>query len=79
MFRHEHELCQCDLRGLSKEEVNEHYFEFIRNATKEEREANGWDCKSTRGLYKCRICGDINFYVKNDNINNKEKIPNTGI
>ena len=64
MCRHEHELCQCDLRGLSKEEVNEHYFEFIRNATKEEYEANGWGFKATRGLYKCRICGEKEFIRK---------------
>lgn len=56
MCRHEHELCQHDLRGLSKYEVNQHYFEFIRNATKEECGKYGY------GLYKCRICGDISFH-----------------
>lgn len=64
MCRYEHELCQHDLRGLSKYEVNQHYFEFIRNANKEEREANGWDKWGSIGVYKCRICGDISFYTK---------------
>lgn len=73
MCRHEHELCQRDLRGLSKEEVNKHYFEFIRNATKEEREANGWNNRNTRGLYKCRICGDISFY-RNSHFKDRLKV-----
>lgn len=64
MCRECHELCQHDLRGLSKHEINLHYFEFIRNATREEREEHGWDSSNTRGLYKCKICGKEHFYKK---------------
>ena len=31
----------CDLRGLSRYEINQYYFEFVRNATKEEYEDHG--------------------------------------
>ena len=75
MCRHEHELCQRDLRGLSKYEVNQHYFEFIRNATKEEREINGWGNKNIRGLYKCRICGEEQF-IRNDGFKTNLKVCN---
>ena len=61
MCNYNHELCQHDLRGLSKYEVNQHYFEFIRNATKEEYEEHGWDYYNTKGLYKCKICGREHF------------------
>ena len=54
----------CDLRGLSKYEVNQHYFEFVRNATKEEREEHGWYSKDTRGIYKCRRCGKLHYFIK---------------
>ena len=73
MCNYNHELCQYDLRGMSKHEVNQHYFEFIRNATKEEREANGWDNKNTRGLYKCKICGREHF-IKNATFKNSLQI-----
>ena len=52
----------CDLRGLSKYEVNQHYFEFVRNATKEEREEHGWNNSNTRGIYKCRECGKLHYF-----------------
>ena len=56
----------CDLRGLSKYEVNQHYFEFIRNATKEECEEHGWNRRNnTRGVYKCRKCNKLHFFRKN--------------
>ena len=61
--KHKHELCQYDLRELSKHEVNLHYFEFVRNATKEEREVNGISGTDI-GVYKCRICGDTTFCQK---------------
>lgn len=64
MCNYNHELCQYDLRGMSKHEVNQHYFEFIRNATKEEYDENGWCITSTRGLYECRICGKKHSFVK---------------
>ena len=46
----------CDLRGLSKYEVNQHYFEFVRNATKEGRH---YYC-----VYKCKQCGELNYFRK---------------
>ena len=39
----------CDLRGLSKYEINQYYFEFVRNATKEEYEEHGWNNSNARG------------------------------
>ena len=65
MCKYEHELCKHDLRGLTKHEVNQHYFEFIRNATKEEREANGFG-RGGIGVYKCKICGDVIFCRKEE-------------
>ena len=57
----------CDLRGLSKYEVNQHYFEFVRNATKEEREKHGWNNdRHIRGIYKCKECGELNYFRKNN-------------
>ena len=53
----------CDLRGLSRYEVNQRNFEFIRNATEEEREEYGW-CNNTRGVYKCRKCGKLHYFRK---------------
>lgn len=76
MCRHEHELCKHDLRGLSKHEVNQHYFEFIRNATKEEYEANGWSDRG-RGMYKCRICGDV-IFCRKDNFKKYLKVCGNG-
>ena len=64
MCNYNHELCQYDLRDKTKHEINQYYFDFIRNATKEEREEHGWDSSNTRGLYKCRICGKEHFYKK---------------
>lgn len=52
----------CDLRGLSKYEVNQYYFEFIRNAAKEEYEKYGWNRKRGMGLYKCRKCGKLHYF-----------------
>lgn len=53
----------CDLRGLSKYEVNQHYFEFVRNATKEEREEHGFFDRHICGVYKCRKCGKLHYFV----------------
>ena len=72
MCKYNHELCQHDLRELSKYEVNQHYFEFIRNATKEEREANGIKRKGI-GVYRCRICNKLHYY-RNDVFRNNLKI-----
>ena len=55
----------CDLRGLSKYEINQRNFEFVRNATKEEREEYGWN-NNTRGIYKCRKCGKLHYFKKTD-------------
>lgn len=73
MCNYNHELCQYDLRGMSKHEINQHYFEFVRNATKEEREEHGWDNTNTRALYKCRICGKEHF-IKNTAFKNNLQI-----
>ena len=63
MNRYKHELCLYDLRHMDKHEINKHYFEFIRNANKEERELYNW-YGNTRGLYKCRICGGTQYFIK---------------
>ena len=55
----------CDLRGLSKHEVNQHYFEFIHNVPREEYEEHGWS-SHTRGIYKCRKCGKLHYYINDD-------------
>ena len=54
----------CDLRGLSRYEVNQYYFEFIRNATKEEREEHGFFDRHICGVYKCRKCGKLHYFRK---------------
>lgn len=65
---HEHELCKYDLRvyGDDKHKVNLHYFEKVRNATKEERELNGWGNRIIRGVYVCKICGEEHFFKNGD-------------
>lgn len=65
MCKYNHELCKYDLRGFDKQKVNEHYFEFIRNATRKEYDENGWS-SNMRGLYKCRICGEEQFILKHN-------------
>ena len=77
MCNYNHELCQHDLRGLSKHEVNLNYFEFIRNASRKEREEHGWDSSHTRGLYKCKICGEEQF-IKNTQFKNNLQICKNG-
>ena len=77
MCKYNHELCQYDLRGLSKYEVNLHYFEKVRNITREERKEHGWNSKHGIGVYKCRICGELRF-VRNDNIGNRLQICKNG-
>lgn len=65
MCKYNHELCQHDLRGLSTHEINLHYFEYMGNAPREDYKKYGWS-SHTRGLYKCKICGEIQF-IRNDN------------
>ena len=62
MCRYNHELCQHDLRGLSKHGVNLHYFDFVRNASREEREK--YSLFYGTGVYKCKICGEKQFIIK---------------
>ena len=54
----------CDLRGLSKHEVNQHYFEFVRSATKEEYEERGLDKRASYEIYKCRKCDKLHYFRK---------------
>ena len=68
MCKYNHELCQYDLRGLSKYEINQHYFEFIKNAPRNDYKKYSWD-SHTRGIYKCKICGELHF-IRNDRFKN---------
>lgn len=65
MCNYNHELCQYDLRNKTKYEVNQHYFDFVKNATSKETEAHGYKsfC-GTYGIYKCKICGEELFVQK---------------
>lgn len=61
-----HELCEHDLRDKTLYEINLHYFKFIRNATKQEREERGlsMNTKVVYGIYECKICGNRQFSRK---------------